>query len=91
VPLSEYLDAVKKLEHNAPIENPRIMAVPNKPQQIMTIGLILDIVASFMTKIGEIRQKLDFKLKNIAASFNSHTHARINKALEEYDAATASG
>jgi SRSO17 transposase len=91
VPLSEYLDAVKKLEQNAPIKNPHIMAVPDKPQQIMTIGLILDIVASFMTKIGEIWLKINFKLKNIADSFNSHTNSRVNKAMEEYDAATASG
>jgi hypothetical protein len=91
VPLNEYLDAVKKLEQNAPIDNPHIMAVPDKPQQIMTIGLILDLVAFFMTKIGEIRKAIDFKLKNIADSFNSHTNAKIAKVLEECNATVASG
>jgi hypothetical protein len=91
VPLDEYLDAVNSLEQNAPIENPHIMAVPNKPQQIMTIGLILDIIASFMTKIGEIRKKIDFKLKNLADAFNSHTTAKMNKVLKEYGATAASG
>jgi SRSO17 transposase len=91
VPLNEYLDAVKKLEQNAPMDHPHIMAVPDQPQQIMTIGLILDLVAFFMTKIGEIRKEIDFKLKNIADSFNSHTNVKINKLLESRDAVVASG
>jgi hypothetical protein len=54
VSLDEYLDAFEKLDKDEPIENPHIMAMPDKPQQIMTIGLVLDLIACFMTKIGEI-------------------------------------
>jgi len=43
-----------------------------------------------MTKIGEIMKALDFKLKNIADSFNSHASSRIRKALEERSLAAVS-
>jgi len=72
------------------IENPHMMAMPDKPQQIMTIGLVLDLISCFMTKIGEIMKALDFKLKNIADSFNSHASSRIRKALEERSLAAVS-
>ena len=82
VSLDEYLDAYEKIEKGEPVENPHIMAMPDKPQQIMTIGLILDLISCFMTKIGEIMRALDFKLKNMADSFNSHASSKIRKVLE---------
>lgn len=82
VSLEEYLDAFEKIEKGEPIKNPHIMAMPDKPQQIMTIGLILDLVSCFITKIGEMMKALDFKLKNMADSFNSHASAKIRKILE---------
>lgn len=89
VPLDEYLDAIEKLDKDEPIDNPHIMAMPDKPQQIMTIGLVLDLIACFMTKIGEIMKSLDFKLKNLADSFNSHAATRIHKVLNERNLAAA--
>ena len=89
VSLDEYLDAFEKLDKNESIENPHIMAMPDKPQQIMTIGLVLDLIACFMTKIGEIMKSLDFKLKNLANSFNSHAATRIHKVLNERNLAAA--
>ena len=91
VSLDEYLDAFEKLDQDEPIENPHIMAMPDKPQQIMTIGLVLDLIACFMTKIGEIMKALDFKLKNLADSFNSHATTRIHKVLNERNLATCTG
>lgn len=83
VSLDEYLDAFEKIEKGEPIGNPHIMAMPDKPQQIMTIGLVLDLISCFMTKIGEIMKALDFKLKNMADSFNSHASSRIQRVLKE--------
>lgn len=91
VSLDEYLDAFEKLDKDEPIENPHIMAMPDKPQQIMTIGLVLDLIACFMTKIGEIMKALNFKLKNLADSFNSHAKARIHKVLNERNLAAGVG
>lgn len=91
VSLDEYLDAFEKLNKDEPIENPHIMAMPDKPQQIMTIGLVLDLIACFMTKIGEIMKALDFKLKNLADSFNSHATTRIHKVLNERNLAACTG
>ena len=90
VSLDEYLDAFEKIEKGEPIDNPHIMAMPDKPQQIMTIGLVLDLISCFMTKIGEIMKALDFKLKNMADSFNSHASSKIRKVLEERSLAAAS-
>jgi len=44
--------------------------------------LILDLISCFMTKIGEIMRALNFKLKNMADSFNSHVSSKIRKVLE---------
>jgi len=79
--LDEYLDAFEKLEKGEPIDNPHIMAKPDVPQQIMTIGLILDLLAGFMVKIGEIMRAIDYRLKSMADSFNSHAAERIKTAL----------
>lgn len=91
VTLDEYLDAYEKLDKGEPIENPHIMAMPDKPQQIMTIGLVLDLIACFMIKIAEIMKTLDFKLKNLANSFNSHAKMRIIKVLSERNLAAGTG
>ena len=90
VSLDEYLDAFEKMEKGEPVQNPHIMPMPDKPQQIMTIGLVLDLISCFMTKIGEIMKALDFKLKNIADSFNSHASSKIRKVLAERTLATES-
>ncbi|KLU62006.1 hypothetical protein CEB3_c17050 [Peptococcaceae bacterium CEB3] len=87
----EYLNAFGKFDKDEPIENPHIMAMPDNPQQIMTIGLVLDLIACFMTKIGEIMKTLDFKLKNLADSFNSHATMRIHKVLNERNLSPATG
>lgn len=50
VSLDEYLDAIVKIEKGKPVENPHIMVMPDMPQQIMTIGLVLDLIFCFMTK-----------------------------------------
>jgi SRSO17 transposase len=83
VSLDEYLNAYEKIEKGEPIENPHIMAMPDKPQQIMTIGLVLELISYFITKIGEIMKALDFKLKNLADSFNSHASSKIQRVLKE--------
>ena len=83
VPLDEYIDAYMKLERNEPIDNPHIMAMPDKPQQIMTIGLVLELLANFIVKTGELMQSFNFKLKNFADSHNSHAAANIQKVLHK--------
>jgi len=75
--LDDYLDAATKLENNETINHPAIKAFPSKPQQILTIGLVLKLISPFITKIGAILSEIDYHLKNIADAFSSHSRSTL--------------
>jgi SRSO17 transposase len=77
VPLVDYLEAADKLENNEKIEHADIMPFPESSQQIMTIGLVLKLVSSFLIKTGEVLKDIDYQLQNLADAFASHTKAKL--------------
>jgi SRSO17 transposase len=81
VPADEFLDAAIQLGKNEPITNTKIKAVPDRPQQVLTIGLVQKFVNAAFVKIGRLREEIDYQLMTAAASFDSHSRAKLNQAL----------
>jgi hypothetical protein len=81
VTLDEYREATIQAQNNQPIEHPNIRAYPEKPQQILTIGLIKTLIQSFIPKVGHALTIIDYQLNSAAASFKSHTLAKIKTVM----------
>jgi len=81
VPADEFLDAAIQLGNNEPITNNKIKAVPDRPQQVLTIGLIQKIVDTAFVKIGKLREEIDYQMRTAAAAFESHSRAKLKQAL----------
>jgi SRSO17 transposase len=81
VPADEFLDAAIQLGNDEPITNAKIKAFPDRPQQVLTIGLIRKIVNAAFVKIGKLREEIDYQLRTAAAAFESHSRAKLNQAL----------
>ncbi|MCL1917650.1 MAG: IS701 family transposase [Peptococcaceae bacterium] len=82
VSLDEYLEAYSKLENDQPIDHPAIKLFPDKPQQIMTIGLILALISPFLVKVGSILEWVDYQLKNQADAYTSHSKATMRSICQ---------
>jgi SRSO17 transposase len=92
VPLKDYLNAAEKLDNDEQIDHPDIMPFPTRPQQIMTIGLVLKLIAPLLTKVGAILSEIDFQLKNCADAFASHSQSTLRSLrLANSDSAVAKG
>ncbi len=76
----DFLDAAIELAENRPISKENIYAMPPKPQQILTIGLIQKIINFFLIKVGSLWQEIDYYLKSSAQSFESFTRSSLEKA-----------
>ena len=87
VPADAFLDAAIQLGNNLPITHAQIKAVPDTPQQVLTIGLIQKIVNAAFVKIGRLREEVDYQLRTAAAAFESHSRAKLNQALAKRGAA----
>jgi len=81
VPADEFLDAAIQLGNNEPITNNKIKAVPDRPQQVLTIGLVQKIVNAAFVKIGRLREEIDYQMRTAAAAFESHSRAKLEQAL----------
>ena len=81
VPADEFLDAAIQLGNNEPITNDKIKAVPDRTQQVLTIGLIQKIVNTAFVKIGKLREEIDYQMRTAAAAFESHSRAKLERAL----------
>jgi SRSO17 transposase len=77
VPLSEFRDAISMVDKNLPIDNPNISVCPDKPQQILTIGMISTLVLQFLPRMTQAIEKLDHMLQSMADSFWSHATAKL--------------
>lgn len=87
VPADEFLDAAIQLGNNEPITNDKIKAVPDRPQQVLTIGLVQKIVNTAFVKIGKLREEIDYQMRTAAAAFESHSRAKLEQALAKREAA----
>ena len=81
VPLDDYLKAAEDLMANRVVENPKISNAPAGPQQILTVGLIRDLVAASFTKIGKLLDNLNYRLKSAAQAFDSHSKSSLKHAF----------
>ena len=86
VPADEFLDAAIQLGNNEPITNDKIKAVPDRPQQVLTIGLVQKIVNAAFVKIGKLREEIDYQMMTAAAAFESHSRTKLEKALAKREA-----
>ena len=84
VPLDEYLNAADDIRNGIEIGNPNIMRAPSLPQQILTIGLVRDIVSASFAKIGGLLNNLNYHLRVSAASFDSHSKSSLERAFADH-------
>ncbi len=81
VTADEFLDAAIQLENNEPITNNKIKAVPVRPQQALTIGLVQKFVNAALIKIGRLREEIGYQMMTAAAAFESHSRTKLEQAL----------
>jgi SRSO17 transposase len=84
VSLGDYLKAAENMLNNGEIEDPKISATPSRPQQILTIGLIRDLISASFIKIGSLLDNIDYYLHTAACAFNSHSKSTVRQAFAEY-------
>jgi SRSO17 transposase len=83
VPLNRYRDAALNFINGKNIEDKDIISCPEKPQQILTIGVIRDFIQQFLPKIGEAIKRMDYQMQKITQAFISHTKVKITKILSK--------
>ncbi len=81
VSADEFLDAATQLGNNEPITNDKIKAIPDRPQQVLTIGLVQKIVNAAFVKIGRLREEIDYQMRTAASAFESHSRAKLKHKL----------
>jgi len=83
VPLDEYLSAAEDMENGKEIDNPKIALAPSRPQQILTIGLVRDIVCASFVKVGKLLENVDYYLHSAAQAFDSHSRSSLKRAFAD--------
>lgn len=86
VSADEFLDAAIQLRNNEPITNDKIKAMPERPQQVLTIGLIQKIINAAFIKIGKLFDEIDYQVMTAASAFDSHSRTKLDKALAKREA-----
>ena len=81
VTLDEYLKAVEQMASHEQISHPDISAMPSKPQQFMTIGLIQKLVNATFPKVGLVVDEVNYLAYKAASAFRSHSETTVKKAL----------
>jgi SRSO17 transposase len=81
VSLDDYLDAAVSMASNMGINHPSMSAMLDRPQQILTIGLVQMLISATFVKIGLLLKELDYQLRTMAQAFDSHTRNAIKRAL----------
>ena len=84
VPLDEYLRAAEDMKNGLAIDNPKIAAAPSRPQQVLTIGLVRDMVSASFVKVGKLLESLDYYLHAFAQSYISHSKSSLDQVLTVY-------
>jgi len=85
VTLDDYLEAAVSMADNMEINHPNISATLDRPQQILTIGLIKMLISATFVKIGLLLKEVDYYLRTMAQAFDSHTRSAIRRALAAQD------
>ncbi len=83
VPADEFLDAAINLENNEPISNTMIKAMPGRPQQVLTIGLVQKIANAAFVKMGKLLEEIDYQMMTAANAFESHSRTKMERAFAQ--------
>jgi hypothetical protein len=81
VSLDDYLEAAEDMLNNDQICNPCISAVPVRPQQVMTIGLIRAMIDVTFVKFGAVLEDINYRLYTAAQAFDSHSRGVLARAF----------
>jgi SRSO17 transposase len=81
VTLDDYLEAAESMASNSEINRPNISLMPDRPQQILTIGLVQMLLSATFVKFGLWLKEIDYLLRTAAQAFDSHTRNAIKRAL----------
>jgi SRSO17 transposase len=80
VSLDDYLEAYEQMKNNQPLTHPDIKITPTKPQQFLTIGLVMKLLSMVFVKIGAIIEEIDYALYKATSAFESYSLATIKTA-----------
>ena len=86
VSLDEYLSAAEDMMNGKDIGHPVITLAPKLPQQVLTIGLVRDIVSASFVKVGKLLANVDYYLRSAAQAFDSHSRSALDKAFAAHAA-----
>ena len=84
VSLDDYLEAADDLMNKRDIVHPSIWAVPNQPQQVLTIGLARKLIVATFQKVGALLEDLDYYLYTAAQAFDSHSRNTLKRAFADH-------
>ena len=81
--LEDFLDAKLSMIHNESIKHPNIIDISTKLQQVLTIGLVLDLIQACIQKPGNILRDLNYRLLSASKAFESHSKTTLENAFEK--------
>jgi hypothetical protein len=83
VPLEEYIEATEIYQKTQTLNHPKISVSPKGKQQILTIGLMRDLISSFIQKTGVLFDTLKQRLKQGFYSYKSFCKSKIEMMLKQ--------
>jgi len=84
VSLDDYLEATLCLISEEDIKHPNISNIPDRPQQILTIGLVQKLICLTFPKISELLDELNYYLRSSAKAFRSHSKGSLEEAFANH-------
>lgn len=77
VDVEDYREAVIQFQNGQDITHPNVSVCPKGLQQIMTIGLIKDLIDQYLPKVGIVLTNIDHLLRSSAQAFESHSLSKL--------------
>jgi hypothetical protein len=82
VTVEEYGSALRRIRNGQAIENPKILAFPELPQQVLTIGLIQLLLNPLLAKTWDIFETIEHALQEMASAFASSCRSKNDQIIE---------
>ena len=81
VSLADYLEAAVDMINSKEIVHPSIQVAPSALQQVMTIGLVRELICATFVKLGNVLGDINYRLETAAKAFNSHSTRVVGRSL----------
>ena len=81
VPLDEYLEAAECMMNNEDIRHSSITAIPDRPQQVLTIGLVRMLIVASFSKLETLLKDVNYRLQKAAEAFSSYSRKAVDRAF----------